>query len=295
MRAKQTSDGRHIVHGTAQDDLRSRFRYRLKDFDLSAPRSKLDYTRKVFSVVAVRYDVITRLLSFGRDGRWKKIMLARLPRDSARDAASTPQLFACLDLACGTGDISRLLAHQYPYGRIDAVDLNPEMLRRARLRTDLANIRFHQADMNELPFDDASYDIVTGGYALRNSPHLATTFQEIYRVLKPGGTAAFLDFSASHVPRLRNIQLRLLGFWGGFWGWLFHGNPEVYSYISKSLSYYPDFVELPRMMTRIGFRRVRQKRLLFGMLALTFARKAGLDESADDAAQRARICSASAR
>jgi ubiquinone/menaquinone biosynthesis methyltransferase len=277
MGAKQTSDGRRSVHSTAQDDLRSRFRYRLKDFDLSAPRSKLDYTRKVFSVVAVRYDVITRLLSFGRDGRWKQIMLARLPRDSARDAASKPQLFACLDLACGTGDISRLLAHQYPYGRIDAVDLNPEMLRRARARTDLANIRFHQADMNELPFDDASYDIVTGGYALRNSPHLATTFREIYRVLKPGGTAAFLDFSTSPVPRLRSIQLKLLGAWGGFWGWLFHGNPEVYSYIAKSLSYYPDFVELPRMMTRIGFRRVRQKRLLFGMLALTFARKAVLD------------------
>ena len=69
-------------------DLRSRFRYRLKDFDLSAPPSKLDYTRKVFSVVAVRYDVITRLLSFGRDGRWKQIMLARLPKNPSPGAGS---------------------------------------------------------------------------------------------------------------------------------------------------------------------------------------------------------------
>ena len=256
--------------GMLQDDLRSRFRYRLKDFDLRSPNSKLDYTRKVFSVVAVRYDVITRLLSFGRDGRWKQIMLARLPRDGAD---GTRQGFACLDLACGTGDISRLLAHRYPYGTVDAVDVNHEMLRRARLRSDHAQIRFHQADMNELPFTDASYDIVTGGYALRNSPHLATTFREILRVLKPGGTAAFLEFSTSPVQQLRSLQLKLLGFWGGVWGWLFHGNPEVYSYIAKSLSYYPDFVELPRLMTRIGFRRVRQKRLLGGMLALTFARK----------------------
>lgn len=283
MGKKQISDGRRSIHNTAQDDLRSRFRYRLKDFDLSAPDSKLDYTRKVFSVVAVRYDVITRLLSFGRDGRWKRILLSRLPKDSARehpdaphtlaDAASSPHLFACLDLACGTGDISRLLALRYPRGTVDAVDLNPEMLRRARARADLANIRFHQVNMNELPFDDASYDIVTGGYALRNSPHLATTFREIYRVLKPGGTAAFLEFSTSHVPRLRSTQLRLLGAWGGFWGWMFHRNPEVYSYIAKSLSYYPNSVELPRMMTGIGFRRVHQKRLLLGMLALTFAQK----------------------
>ena len=246
------------------NDLRSRFRYRLKDFDLSAPGSKLEYTRKVFSVVAVRYDVITRLMSFGRDGRWKQIMLSRLPRSPAP---------ASLDLACGTGDISRLLAVRYPRGTVDAVDLNPEMLRRARARTDQANIRFHQVNMNELPFADESFHIVTGGYALRNSPHLPTTFREIYRVLKPGGTAAFLDFSTSHTPRLRRTQLALLGTWGGFWGWIFHRNPEVYSYIAKSLSYYPDFVELPRMMTRIGFRRVHQKRLLLGMLALTFAQK----------------------
>jgi ubiquinone/menaquinone biosynthesis methyltransferase len=252
-------------------DLRSRFRYRLKDFDLSAPGSKLDYTRKVFSVVAVRYDVITRLLSFGRDGRWKRIMLARLPVDSARE--NPDRSFACLDLACGTGDISRLLARQYPHGTVDAVDLNPEMLRRAKVRTDLSNIRFHETDMNRLPFGDASYDIVTGGYALRNSPHLPTTFKEVYRVLKPGGTAAFLEFSTSPVPGLRKLQLRLLGAWGGFWGWIFHRNPEVYSYIAKSLSYYPDFIALPRMMTGTGFRQVHQKRLLLGMLALTFARK----------------------
>ncbi len=244
-----------------------KFHYYLKDFDLSAPGSKLDYTKKVFTVVAVRYDVITRLLSFGRDGRWKQIMLSLLPKDPAKS-------LACLDLACGTGDISRLLAARYPRGTVDAVDLNPEMLRRARARTNFPNIRFHQANMNELPFEDASYDVVTGGYALRNSPHLATTFREIHRVLKPGGTAAFLEFSTSHVPRLRAVQLRLLGAWGGFWGWIFHRNPEVYSYIAKSLSYYPDSVELPRMMAVTGFLRVRQKKLLLGMLALTFARKA---------------------
>ncbi len=156
---------------------------------------------------------------------------------------------------------------------MDAVDLNPDMLRRAKARTDLSNIRFHLENMNALPFDDASYDIVTGGYALRNSPHLPTTFKEMFRVLKPGGTAAFLEFSTSPSRRLRMIQLRLLGAWGGFWGWIFHRNPEVYSYIAKSLSFYPDFVALPRMMTGIGFRRVHQKKLLLGMLALTFAQK----------------------
>jgi ubiquinone/menaquinone biosynthesis C-methylase UbiE len=119
--------------------------------------------------------VITRLLSFGRDGRWKKIMLSRLPNDSTHGRP-----FSCLDLACGTGDISRLLSLRYPRGTIYAVDLNPEMLRRAKARTDHANIRFHRVNMNELPFADASCDIVTSGYALRNSlpssDHLSRIF-----------------------------------------------------------------------------------------------------------------------
>lgn len=227
MGKERISAIRHSSRSKARDDPRSRFHYRLKDFDLSAASSKLDYTRKVFSVVVVRYDVLTRLMSFGRDGRWKRIMLARLPNDTSRDVPVMRQSFACLDLACGTGDISRLLAQKYPRARIDAIDLNPEMLRRARARTRHANISFDQVNMNELPYSDGSYNIVTGGYALRNSPHLVTALREIYRVMKPGGTAAFLEFSTSPVPRLRSMQLELLGAWGGFLGWLFHRNPEV--------------------------------------------------------------------
>lgn len=251
-------------------DGRTRYRQRLKDFDLDLPERKLAYTRLVFSAVARRYDVITRILSFGRDRRWKQLLMQGLP-----DCGQIPSA-VCLDLASGTGDIVRLLANRYPHGVIDAVDLNPEMIARARRRlrrAARATITLHLANMNELPFADGRFDVVTGGYALRNAPHLADALREIHRVLKPGGIAAFLEFSTWHAPRVRRLQLRLLELWGGVWGLLLHGNPEVYAYISRSLAKFPDFEELPRTFERAGFRDTRQRRLFGGMLALTFALK----------------------
>ena len=250
-----------------------RFRLRLKDFDLGSPASKLAYNRDVFTVVAPRYDVITRLLSFGRDGRWKRMLVGRLP-DSVSPRA--------LDLACGTGGISRLLAARYPSGNIDAVDINPEMLRRARARTPATNVAYHTAGMQALPFPDQSYDIVTGGYALRNAPSLSQALREIYRVLKPGGIAAFLEFSASSRKPLRRLQYALLRFWGGLWGFLFHGNPEVYSYIAESLSLFPDAVELLALLRSHGFIHPRSRMLLGGFLALTVAQKPGPQKPAPD-------------
>lgn len=245
-------------------ELRGRFRLRLKDFDLGNPVSKLAYNRDVFSVVAPRYDVITRLLSFGRDGRWKRILVGRLPDLTA------PSI---VDLACGTGGISRLLASRYPGGRVDAVDINPQMLLRARARTRAQNVLYHAAGMDELPTADGSVDIVTGGYALRNAPSLTRTLDEIHRVLKPGGTAAFLEFSRSRYAPLSALQISLLRFWGGLWGCLFHGNPEVYSYIAESLSHFPNAADFLALLRSRGFVRARSKMLLGGFLALTFARK----------------------
>lgn len=243
---------------------RGRFRLRLKDFNLGNPVSKLAYNRDVFSVVAPRYDVITRLLSFGRDGRWKRILIGRLP--NLRNASA-------IDLACGTGGISRLLAARYPAGRVDAVDINPEMLLRARARTRARNVVYHAASMEQLPAADGSADIVTGGYALRNAPSLTRTLDEILRVLKPGGIAAFLEFSRSPRPSLSALQLSLLRFWGGIWGRLFHGNPEVYSYIAESLAHFPHSTDFLALLRRRGFVRARSKMLLGGFLALTLAWK----------------------
>ena len=144
-----------------------RFRQRLKDFDLTLPESKREYNRMLFTPVAQVYSGITRVLSFGRDAVWKGKLISLLPE------IPEPRI---LDLACGPGDLSFLLALRYPSARIEGIDLNTDML--ARAASNLARmpgniqerINFFPGDMNELPFSDGEFDIISGGYALRNSP-----------------------------------------------------------------------------------------------------------------------------
>ncbi len=240
------------------------FTERLADFDLRHPASKRDYNRRVFRAVAPRYAVITRLLSFGMDAFWKRALAARLPLRAAPRA---------LDLACGTGDISLLLARRFPGGRIEGLDLSPAMLARARRRRGTGGIRFRLGDLDRLPYAAESFHLVTGGYALRNAPDLDRCLREVFRILRRGGVAAFLEFSRSPVPWLGRLQVRLLAAWGGLWGLLLHGNPEVYGYIAETLALFPDRVSFERRLRLLGFRKVRSLLPPGGFVSLTFAGK----------------------
>jgi len=243
------------------------FSERLASFDLSEPASKREYNRRVFRAVAPRYGVVTWLLSFGCDALWKRGLVARLPHRRGVRA---------LDLACGTGDLTRLLARRYPDGTVEGLDLTPAMLARARRRRGLrgaANVRFRLGDLGRLPYPANSFHLVTGGYALRNAPDLKECLREVFRVLRKGGAAAFLDFNRSPVPWLGRLQVRLLAAWGGLWGLLLHGNPEVYSYIAETLTLFPDRARFEELLRELGFRRVRSRLPPGGFVSLTFAGK----------------------
>lgn len=245
-------------------------RERLRGVNLRNADTKLHYNVDLFAEVAPKYRKITKVLSFGRDPSWKRLLLSYLPPGGAVNA---------LDIACGPGDFTFPLAIRYPQGRIVGLDASPEMLLLAERTRKLAGlsirnrISFVEGDMAAMSFDDGSFDIVTGGYALRNAPDLDDALGEIYRVMAPGGTAAFLDFSRSPVPVLSALGFRLLRFWGQLWGLLFHGDPDVYGYIAYSLRAFPDRAELKRRVRRAGFRSVTDKRLMFGLLAITRFRK----------------------
>jgi demethylmenaquinone methyltransferase/2-methoxy-6-polyprenyl-1,4-benzoquinol methylase len=249
------------------------FTERLADFDLRRPASKRDYNRRVFRAVAPRYGVITRLLSFDMDAWWKRALVAGLPAVAGNPRPPGGVSPRALDLACGTGDISLLLARRFPGARIEGLDLSPAMLARARRRPGAAGVRFRLGDLDRLPFPAESFHLVTGGYALRNAPDLGRCLGEVFRVLHRGGTAAFLEFNRSPVAWLGRLQVRLLGAWGGLWGLLLHGNPEVYSYIAQTLALFPDRASFERLLRERGFRKVRSLLPPGGFVRLTFARK----------------------
>ena len=229
---------------------------RLRD-SLATPDKKRELNKKMFTLIAKEYDLVTPPLSFGRDRAWKRNMINSLP------PLSRPR---CLDIACGTGDFCELLAAKYPGAEIVGLDLTEPMLNIARARVPGSNVLFRAGDMCRMDFPDNSFDIVTGGYALRNAPDLRQALSEIRRVLKPGGTAAFLDFSKPRSAFFQALEDFALRFWSGLFGLLLHGNPEVYSYMASSLRQFPDRTVFHEMLKEHGFEKIESRLFFFGVM-----------------------------
>jgi len=244
---------------------------------LRVPEAKRAYNELLFAEVARRYDLVTRVLSLGRDQAWKRALIDSLPDGDAWPAGRPP---ACVDLACGTGDVAFALARRYPRGTVCGVDLTPEMLAIARARNRFPNVSLELGDMHRLPFPSASIDVVTGSYALRNAPALAEALQEIHRVLRPGGTAAFLDFSKSPHWLWQRLAYAVLFLWGGLWGLVLHGQPAVYAYIANSLWHFPDRTALRRELSRVGLEEVSSRQFYCGTLEMITVGKPSLDRGA---------------
>ncbi len=241
---------------------------------LRIPEAKRDYNELLFAEVARRYDLVTRALSLGRDQAWKRALLDSLPDGESAPHGGAPM---CVDLACGTGDVAFALARRYPRGTVVGVDLTPEMLEIARAKNHFHNVALELGDMHQLSFPSASVDLVTGSYALRNAPSLTVALEEIQRVLRPGGTAAFLDFSKSPHWLWRRLSYSVLYLWGAFWGLVLHRQPAVYAYIAKSLWQFPDRRALREELARVGFVEVSSRQFYFGTLELITVVKS-LDE-----------------
>ena len=215
--------------------------------------------RRMFGTIAPRYDFITRTFSFGMDHRWK---LAGVQK------ADLPKGAAVLDLACGTGDFSRLVLRSAPGVHVVAADLTLEMLRKAR-QHGLPHLVC--GDAGALPFADAAFDCVFVGYGLRNFPDLGFALKEIHRVTRPGGRLVTLDFFLPVHPFWRQVYLAGLYLQGAFWGLLLHGRTHIYTYIPRSLRTFHSIEELSSILRHQGFTSVNTQAHLLGGIGLYWA------------------------
>ena len=230
---------------------------------LATPETKGRYVRHLFDTIATRYDLITVLLSYGQDRRWKR----RLVSMTGVQAGSR-----ALDLACGTGDISFALASRG--ARVVGLDITPRMLQLARGKpqASLMRSRFVAGDMMALPFRDAQFDVVSTGYGIRNVPVIEPALAEIKRVLRPGGLFVSLDFNRPRNLLVRAVYLAYLSLSGSLLGALLHGDPDTYRYIPETIRRYPGADVVTTMLTRQGFAEAEWFPVLGGLMAIHKAR-----------------------
>ena len=227
---------------------------------LSTEASKAVYVRRLFHTIADRYDLITGLLSYGQDRRWKS-RLVDLAGDGGR----------ALDLASGTGDIAFALASRG--WQVIALDVTHRMLQIARGKPGAGRVRFVTGDMMALPFAPATFDLVTTGYGIRNVPRIEPALAEIRRVLRPGGLLLSLDFDRPANAMLRGIYLGYLTIVGSALGWCLHRDPDTYRYIPESIRRYPGAANVAALLARDGFGESRVLPLLGGLMAINVARR----------------------
>lgn len=210
----------------------------MADADNALPQGtdKITAVRSMFDAIAPRYDLVNRIMTFGLDVRWRRRALREL--DIAPDSV-------VLDLAAGTGDFCRELTKvgARPIG----VDLSFGMLANARTEAPLI-----QADILSLPVPDHSVDGVTCGFALRNLVELPAFFDELARVVRPGGRIALLEVGEPTQPIVRFGHRIYFGKVVPLIGGLL-SDPAAYRYLPKSVAYLPDPVSLLRMVRRAGF------------------------------------------
>ena len=233
---------------------------------IASPAKKQFYVNQMFATIAPRYDLVTTLLSYGQDKRWKRKLVAM--------ADVQPQ-HQVLDLACGTGDITFLLAKQLDSrGKATGVDITPEMVERARRKgLNESRVHFETGDICQLGYPDASFDRITVGYGVRNVPEIPRLLDEVFRLLKPGGHFLSLDFGKPEGRLYRKVYLGYLSATGSAMGWLLHRDPDVYRYIAESIKHYPGQNGVRKMMEDSGFVDCRFVNFLGGAIAINSGSK----------------------
>ena len=222
----------------------------------------------LFAAIAPRYDLINDLQSFGLHRAWKR-RLVRLAAPQAGERA--------LDVCCGTGDVAFALARTG--AEVVGLDFSAPMLAVARQRAAAAGSQarrpeFLRGDAQQLPFPDASFDLVTVSYGLRNLADWAAGLREMWRVTRPGGRLLVLDFGKPENAVWRALYFAYLRRVVPVFGKVFCGDSETHAYILESLQHYPAQRGVAAAMRELDCAGVRVVNLLGGVMSINCGQRA---------------------
>jgi len=225
--------------------------------------------RTMFDTIAPRYDLVNRIMTFRMDVGWRRRTVRALDLGPAA---------VVLDVACGTGDLACDL--QRGGYRPIGVDLSLEMLRHARSRVPLL-----QGDAARLPLGDGVVDGAVSGFALRNFVALGPVFDELARVVRPGGRIALLEVAEPSHPLMRTGHRvyfeKVVPRIGGLLS-----DGAAYRYLPRSVAYLPPTADTLERLRESGFGTV-ERRLLSGGIAQLITATRRVETAAERASRSA--------
>ena len=230
-------------------------------------RSKKEQVEQMFDTISKEYDDLNRVISFGIDVKWRKKVVNIV-------AEGNPKII--LDIATGTGDLAINLV-ETGADKIVGLDISAGMLDVGRKKIASKGfdeiIEMVQADSENLPFDDNTFDAITVAFGVRNFEHLEKGLAEILRVLKPKGKFVILETSVpTKAPFKQGYNLystKMLPLIGR----LFSKDKKAYAYLSESASVFPYGEKLNNILRKIGFINVQDDPQTFGVATIYTASK----------------------
>lgn len=230
--------------------------------------AKTEQVRQMFDSIAPAYDFMNRAMTLGIDIWWRQLAVKRLKR------LKPAQI---LDVATGTGDFAIQLKESLQPEHITGIDLSQGMLdeaqRKIREKGLEKAITFEQGDCMKLPMADNTFDAVTVAFGVRNFEHLKQGYQEMARVLRPGGMLCVLELSTPTNPVIRwfyDIYTLHIIPWIGS---LKSGDKSAYRYLPQSIAAVPQGDDMLQLMRNAGLRDASFKRLTLGVCTIYTAVK----------------------
>lgn len=222
---------------------------------------KAERVRAMFAEIAPRYDFLNHALSLNIDKRWRRFVISKL-----EDVLARPDARA-LDLCCGTGDLSLELGSRVP---TLGIDFCHPMLKIGNTKLDRSPfpLLLVEGDALKVPVGDTEFDAVTMAFGLRNLESVESGLKEVYRVLRPRGRAAILEFSHPSNKAFRWVFqfyfTQILPKIGN----AVSGSSFAYQYLPESVRTFPDQEKLAGMMQAVGFSNITYYNLFGGVVAL---------------------------
>ena len=223
---------------------------------------KTPLVQKLFSEVSTKYDLMNDIMSFGTHRLWKK-RLIEIMNINSNDKI--------IDVGSGTGDLTKIILKENKNALIYSVDLNLEMLNEAKKRFNeqqKKNIKFINANAENLPFENNFFDKYVISFCLRNITYIEKALHESFRILKPGGIFYCLEFSAPTSSVINKIYSKYKNKIVPFMGEKVANNKNAYKYLEESISQFPNQKILLDKINNAGFERTSYINLFDGIVSI---------------------------